>query len=301
MNVRKGISFITVFGIIVAIICALLIGFSLGQFAKPTEELVKTETAIKTITIKETIEKTLKETITTTILLTPTISSTITEAYSLKVLEVVLDAVSEEGYNYYIMTLEAKYLGDKSWSFYPYDITLLSDTGYKYDTTPALAIRQSLPLSMDLGKGETTKGQIAFKLPKNEKPTKLIYDDKLHDIKFEITDIPEPTKQVSDIYFAETTIQSKYSLITAFASLKNTGPFYSGETIKVDVEISYSKWIDNPETIQIKSIAAEGFEITKINPNLPVEVKDKEKVVISLELKVPQEGYKGNIKLTITA
>ena len=37
MNVRKGISFITVFGIIVAIICALLIGFSLGQFLKTTE------------------------------------------------------------------------------------------------------------------------------------------------------------------------------------------------------------------------------------------------------------------------
>jgi hypothetical protein len=67
------------------------------------------------------------------------------------------------------------------------------------------------------------------------------------------------------------------------------------------VEINYSKWIDNPEAIQIKSIAAEGFEITKIDLNLPVEVKDGEKVVISLELKVPQEGYKGNIKLTITA
>jgi hypothetical protein len=60
------------------------------------------------------------------------------------------------------------------------------------------------------------------------------------------------------------------------------------------VEISYSKWIDNPETIQIKSIIAEGFEITKIDPNLPVEIKDGEKVVISLELKAPQEGYKGN-------
>jgi hypothetical protein len=124
------------------------------------------------------------------------------------------------------MTLEAKYLGDKSWSFYPYDITLLSDTGYKYDTTAALAIRQSLPLSAwILEKEKLSKGQIAFKLPKNEKPTKLIYDDKLHDIKFEITDIPEPTKQVSDIYFAETTIQSKYSLITAFASLKTQGQY----------------------------------------------------------------------------
>jgi len=65
------------------------------------------------------------------------------------------------------------------------------------------------------------------------------------------------------------------------------------------VEISYNKLINNPETIQIKSIAAEGFEIIKIDPNLPVEVKDGEKVVISLELKVPQEGHKGNIKLII--
>jgi len=243
----------------------------------------------------------MKETITTILLLTPTISPTITEAYSLKVLEVVLDAVSEEGYNYYIMALEAKYLGDKSWSFYPIYITLLSDAGYKYDIALTVAMRQSIS-SADLGKGEATKGQIAFKLPKNEKPTKLIYDDKLHDIKLEITDIPEPTKQVSYIYLVETNIQSKYSFITAVASLKTTGPiFYSGETIKIDVEISYSKWIDNPETIQIKSITAEGFEIIKIDPNLPVEVKDGEKVVISLELKVPQEGYKGNIKLTITA
>jgi hypothetical protein len=76
MNVRKGISFIIVFGIIVAIICALLIGFSLGQFAKPTEELVKTETATKTITIKEIIEKTLKETITTAYISIQTITTT---------------------------------------------------------------------------------------------------------------------------------------------------------------------------------------------------------------------------------
>jgi len=304
MNVRKGISFITVFGIIIAIICALLIGFSLGQFLKTTEiatasyiptTITTTQTFISTTTI------TMKETITTTLLLTPTISPTITEVYSLKVLEVVLDAVLEEGYNYYIMALEAKYLGDKSWSFNPIYIMLLSDAGYKYDIALTVAMRQSIS-SADLGKGEATKGQIAFKLPKNEKPTKLIYDDKLSDIKLEITDIPEPTKQVSYIYLVETNIQSKYSFITAVASLKTTGPiFYSGETIKIDVEISYSKWIDNPETIQIKSITAEGFEITKINPNLPVEVRDKEKVVISLELKVPQEGYKGNIKLTITA
>jgi hypothetical protein len=281
------------------IICAFLFGLGLGV-AKPPQEVVKTATETLTIkeTVKETIEKTLKETITTTILLTPTISPTITEVYSLKVLEVVLDAVSEEGYNYYIMALEAKYLGDKSWSFNPIYIMLLSDAGYKYDIALTVAMRQSIS-SADLGKGEATKGQIAFKLPKNEKPTKLIYDDKLSDIKLEITDIPEPTKQVSDIYSAETNIQSKYSLITAVASLKNTGPFYSGETIKVDVEISYSKWIGNPEAIQIQSIKAEGFEITKIDPNLPVEVKDGEKVVISLELKVPQEGYKGNIKLII--
>ncbi|MEM2178711.1 MAG: DUF4352 domain-containing protein [Candidatus Aenigmatarchaeota archaeon] len=99
---------------------------------------------------------------------------------------------------------------------------LLSDTGYKYDSTFALAERQAIS-SMDLGKGESTKGQISFKLPKNEKPAKLIYEDKYKDIKIEVTNIPEPTKEVSCIYFAEVDTQSKYSFISTFASIKTSG------------------------------------------------------------------------------
>lgn len=295
---------------VVAIIIALIIGVIAGYSVKPEVPIeVKTETITKTIketeTLKETIKETVKETIistvTSTVLFTPTITPTIAEVYSLIITEVILDKVSEEGYNYYIMMLEAKYLGEKSWSFSPIYINLLSNAGYKYGSTHTLAERQIIS-SMDLGKGESTKGQISFKLPKNEKPAKLIYDDTLTGIKLEVTNIPEPTKEVSCIYFAEVDTQSKYSFISAFASIKTSGTyFYSGEIIKVDVEVSYSRWIDNPETIQIKSITVEGFEITKIDPKLPIELRDKEEVTISLELKVSQEGYKGNIKLTITA
>jgi len=66
MNAKKGISFVTVFGIIIAIICALLIGFSLGQFAKTTEvitfPIIETNTLIFTKTDTLTSIKTLRET-----------------------------------------------------------------------------------------------------------------------------------------------------------------------------------------------------------------------------------------------
>lgn len=222
------------------------------------------------------------------------------EIYSLKALEVILDQVSEEGYNYYIIMLEARYSGDKSWHFNPLYITLVSDAGYKYNEAFSLPVRQSLP-AVELKKGEAVKGQIVFKLPKNEKPAKLVYDDILLRIKFEITDIPEPAKQVSYIYFAETNVQSKYSLITAYASVKSGSVYYSSEPVKVDVEVMYSKGFGSLDTIQIKSITVKDFEITKIYPSLPLRLKDGEKATISLELKAPQKGYKGNMKLTIVA
>jgi hypothetical protein len=58
MNVRKEITSTTLFGIILIIIFALLLGIILGQFVKPLPEIfIKTETITKT----ETIEKIVRE------------------------------------------------------------------------------------------------------------------------------------------------------------------------------------------------------------------------------------------------
>jgi uncharacterized membrane protein len=77
--------------------------------------------------------------------------------------------------------------------------------------------------------------------------------------------------------------------------------FYSGEEIEVELSIKYSKLLGNPDSITITSITVDKFEIVKIDPRLPFILKDGEEVKIKLVLRVPEEGYKGNLKITIRA
>ncbi|MEM0080211.1 MAG: hypothetical protein QW118_08345, partial [Nitrososphaerota archaeon] len=148
----------------------------------------------------------------------------------------------------------------------------------------------------------SVRGQVAFKLPKNEKPYKLIYDDKINWIILETTDIPEPRGEVSYIYFVEVDVRSEYSVIWSSGSMKTPGiAFYSGEIIEVELDVKYDRFIGNPPNITITSINVEGFEIVEIDPKIPLIVNDGEEVKIKLALKVPEKGYKGNLKITLSA
>jgi len=255
------------------------------------------------VPITRTYFTTSTETVTRTVIITlvTEVKPPVEETYSLKVLEVILDAVSEIEHNYYIFTLEATYTGRKSWLFNPFYLYLLSDKGYKYSSSLSSAERQLLS-SGELEDGESIKGQISFKLPKDETPSKLIYDDEFTGVRLEIIDIPPPSRQVSWIFFAETSVQSEYSFIWALASVKTPGTtFYSGEEVEVELSIEYSRFIGNPAAITVRSITVDRFEILETDPKLPITVKDGEKVIVRLILRAPDEGYKGNLKITIYA
>jgi len=130
----------------------------------------------------------------------------------------------------------------------------------------------------------------------------LIYDDELAGVRLEITDIPSPSRQVSWIFFAETDVQSEYSFIWTLASVKTHGTaFYSGEEIEVELSIEYSRSVGNPPAITVRSIKVHRFEMLETDPKLPITVKDGEKVIVKLVLRVPDEVYKGNLKITIYA
>jgi hypothetical protein len=261
--------------------------------------LISTETRLTTVEVTRTQFATSLVTVTQTV--TPSPQPTVGETYLLKILEVVVDRVSDIGQDYYIFMLEASYKGGRSWNFNILNLNLVSDKGYKYSIEFSLAVRQLLG-AVELKDGETAKGQISFKLPKGENPSKLIYEDKLWGIKIELTDISPPRGQVSWIYLAETNVQSGYSFIWASALIKTPGAaFYSGEEIEVELSIKYSKLLGNPDSITITSITVDKFEIVKIDPRLPFILKDGEEVKIKLVLRVPEEGYKGNLKITIRA
>ncbi|MEM4668841.1 MAG: hypothetical protein QXD35_07070, partial [Nitrososphaerota archaeon] len=77
--------------------------------------------------------------------------------------------------------------------------------------------------------------------------------------------------------------------------------FYSGEIIEVELDVKYDRFIGNPPNITITSINVEGFEIVEIDPKIPLIVNDGEEVKIKLALKVPEKGYSGNLKITLSA
>jgi hypothetical protein len=259
----------------------------------PTTVMI-TETRITTVEVVRT------QLVTTTQTVTPT-PPPAEGTYSLKILEVVVDKVFDKDHDNYIFMLEASYKGRRSWSFNSLYLTLVSDRGFKYSTTFSLAIRQPMG-AIELKDGEAVMGQVSFKLPKGEKPSKLVYEDKLWDIKIELTDIPAPSRQVSWISFAETKVQSEYSFIWASASIKTPGnAFYSGEVIEVELRIKYSRWIGNPSSITVTSITVDRFEIVSIDPRPPITLKDGDEATVKLMLKVPEEGYRGNLKITIQA
>jgi hypothetical protein len=263
----------------------------------PTTVMI-TETRMTTVEVTREVTRAQLVTITQTVTPTPPPAE---GTYSLKILEVIVDKVFDKDHDYYIFMLEASYMGRRSWSFNSLYLTLVSDKGYKYSTAFSLAIRQFLG-AVELKDGEATKGQVAFKLPKGEKPSKLVYEDKLWDIKLEITDIPAPSRQVSWISFVETKVQSEYSFILTSASIKTPGnAFYSGEEIEVELRIKYSRWIGNPSSITVTSITVDKFEIVSIDPRQPITLKDEDEITVKLVLKVPEEGYSGNLKITIRA
>jgi hypothetical protein len=222
----------------------------------------------------------------------------VSETYSLKVLEVVVDRVFDIAHDYYIFLLEASYKGGRSWNFNMFYLYLEGDKGNKYSIALSLAARQYLG-AIELKDGEIAKGQVSFKLPKGEVPSKLIYEDKLWGIKIEIKDIPSPSRQVSWIYFAETTILTGYSVVWAYGMVETPGAYYSGENVNVELRIWYRRIIGNPDSITVTSIMVDKFEIVRTDPRLPISLKDGEEVTIKMVLRVPLEGYKGNLKITI--
>ncbi len=280
------------------------IGFIIGGAGTVT--LTTTSVVPTTFTSTETRLTTVKVTTTYFITSTVTVTKAVTtpsagETYSLRVLEVIVDRVSEIEHDYYIFSLEAAYRGGGSWNFLTINLNLVSDKGYKYSTYASLAVRQPLG-PVELKDGEFAKGQVSFKLPKGEAPAKLVYEDKLKGVKVELTDIPSPSRQVSWIYFSETKVQSKYSLILASASKKTPGTaFYSGEEIEVELSIKYSRIPGNPANIAITSITVDRFEVVQTDPKPPIMLTDGEEARVGLTLRVPEEGYKGNLKITIEA
>lgn len=303
-NILEKRKILFTIGVIIGLLVGVSIGLVISQFAVQSNIL----TLVKTSNVTATFFSTIIKTITTTKLQEITItfiptSETLTlsrQGYSIKVMDVIADDVSDINYVYYILGLEARYLGPSEWVFNWANLKLSSNSGYTYNPFYCLAVREPMPAGV-IKSGEAFRGQVAFKLPKNEVPIKLSYDDPIG-IHFEVGEIPQPSKEVSYLYSATVEISSDVSVIFGTADITTLPPiYYSGENIRVKLEIDYEKTPGSPETIEIRSIDTTPFILTDTTPTLPINLSSGQKVIINLNLKAPTDGYGGALKIRITA
>ena len=289
---------------IIFLVIGLFAGAGIGSQLFPK---VLTETITETISITVTHSpeaKTIIKTATTTLTLfsEKTIFKTLTRgSYFITVEEVLMDDVSEVGYTYYILSLEARYFGSGEWTFNWINLKLKSDMGHIYKPVFHVASREPIPAG-GIKEGEVLRGQVAFKLPKNEIPRKLSYEDPILNIYFEVGEIPEPVGKISYVYGAETEVLSEATFIGVIATIVTPVPvYYPGEIIEVKVEISYERGPLSPEAVEIKGINIGQFRLLEVSPSLPIELSSGDRITLTLKVEAPADGYEGNLRIEIEA
>ena len=287
---------------IIFLAIGLLAGAGIGSQLFPrvlTETITET---VSTTVIHSPKVKTVTKTVTSTLtsFSEKTIYTTLTkEGYFITIEKVLVDDVSEIGYTYYIMSLEARYFGGGEWTFNWINLKLKSSTGHIYKPVSHIGLREPIPTE-NIREGEVLRGQVAFKLPSNEEPRELSYEDPILNIYFEVGEIPDPIGKISYIYSAETEVASEVTFIGAVATIVTPVPiYYPGETIEVRLEISYERGPGSPEVVEIKGISVEQFELMEISPSLPLGLSSGNKVTLTLKAKAPTDGYKGNLRIKI--
>ena len=287
---------------IIFLAIGLLAGAGIGSqlFPKVLTKTI-TETISTTVTHSPGI-KTITKTVMTTLISSSerTMLTTLRkEDYLITIDKVLVDDALEKGYTYYILSLEVRYLGSGKWTFNWINLKLESNTGRVYEPVLHIALREPI-LAGNIKKGGVLRGQVAFKLPSNEIPRKLNYEDPMLNICFEVGEIPNPIGKISYVYGTETEVLSEATFIKAVATIITPVPiYYPRETIEVRLEISYERGPASPEVVEIKRISIEQFKLTEISPSLPIELSSGDKVTLTLRTEAPADGYKGNLRIKI--
>lgn len=192
------------------------------------------------------------------------------------------------GYTIYIYDVTITNTGTVSHLVDELGFTLISTSNAVYAFTLALAIRQSLP-SVQLSPGQHTSGQIAFQVANGDTPAKLEYKIPF-DVDELVTNLPQPTRWVSSVTYADVTLQgnvSSYYLASATV-VNQTEFFYSTDRMVVNITLQAFNQVESIQVVAI-SVANADFKIVSVNPALPATAKgDTTETSFALVLTMPQ-------------
>ncbi len=239
------------------------------------------------------------------------------------VTRVWLDAVDAPGSAvYYLLDVNASYLGAATWHLDPSRFTLTSNASLDYAPTASYNATTLLGLS-DIRPGESAAGEVVFAVPADQRPSRLSYVDPSEDIDAAVQDIPAVSAVASKfdpyLHYSLNGTSDWGVAISTWGVIGNlTTPnyvFFTGQKILASFSFYYHRRPIDPMTVVIESVTNDnGFPVSSVLATpmelgsvvtgneypLPISLTGYgDVVVLNLVLTVPPGEQHGPLSFTI--
>ncbi|MEM4570464.1 MAG: hypothetical protein QXE66_04055 [Desulfurococcaceae archaeon] len=209
---------------------------------------------------------------------------------------------------YVILDLSAKYNADGKWSVWRSGFMLLTDKGAVLGTAAMPfylkdCFKNELLFSVDAVKYGYTRFQVAFSIPLNEKPVKLIYVE--HGIKIELPITEDTVSYVSYYDYVNVKLVTKPPLfefdVLAFPSSWLVGCQIAGSEFSVSIDVKASSFMMGADKIAVTKIETRAATLVDVAPKPPIILRRGEEARVVIVLQAPANfSYSGPLEITLT-
>jgi hypothetical protein len=196
----------------------------------------------------------------------------------IQVFRATLDNVSFDapsGFCTYIYDVTVTDEGTSAYLTSPLYFQLVSGSNSFRNFTISRGVVDYLP-TVTLQPGQQASGEIPFRVADGQKPTKLLYLDPAHSVSVLVTELPQPSRWISNIYAATAVVSGNVSVSdSVYAVIQNQSDalYYSGDVISVEVSISAAGGNATAFTIGSVTVSDPGFMVSRTFPGLPFPVR----------------------------
>ena len=219
-----------------------------------------------------------------------------------------LDNVSFDapsGFYTYIYDVTVTDEGTSAYDASPLYFQLVSDANTVRNFTISRGAVDYLP-TVTLQPGQQTSGEISFRLADGQKPARLQYINAGESVSVLITNLPQPSRWISNIYAATAIVRGNVSASdSVYTVIQNQSDalYYSGDVISVEISISATGGNTTAFTIGSVAVSDPGFTVSRTFPDLPFPVRGggvETNIVVNVVVPDPSLSAQ-TIELVLTA
>lgn len=209
---------------------------------------------------------------------------------------------------YAVIDLSARYNAEGKWSVWRTGFKLLTDRNSVLEPVVipfelSGCFKNELLLSIDVTKLGYTPFKVAFVIPPNEKPVKLLYD--AYGVKIETPITDSLVSYVSYYDYVNEKVAARPPILE-FDVFTSSSPwligcYVAGSKFNISINVKVSSFLMAANRIAVTKIDVQGAIIIDVVPKPPVILGRGEEVNIKITLQTPEDSsYSGPLNVVLT-